>query len=138
MSSSKTISQVASDILASFRRNTSYTHLKQNPYPASILAVGLVSSVVIGRLAWEDYKAFLSYGPGGLPYNPFGWLVANFFRMVGIDTLDVRKLEKDPDTRTWLGELKPRDGGRPVLGRHPIPQRQLDQIPAAEIREVST
>lgn len=132
----KTISQVATDYLASFRRNTSYTHLKQNPYPA-FLAVGLVGSVIVGRLAWEDYQAFLSYGPGGVPYNVVGWLVTNFFRAIGINTLDVRKLEKDPDQRTWLGDLKPRDGGRPVLGRHPIPQRQLDQIPAAEIRQVS-
>ena len=108
-------------------------------YPTILL--GVLGSIALGRLAWNDYNLFLSYGPGGPPYNVFGWFFATTMtRVMGIDMFDISKLEKDPDQRTWLGEDWPkghRSGPRPAVGSHVVPQRQLDQYPCKEIQEVS-
>jgi len=106
----------------------------------SVLAVGTLTSFIIGRVAWKDYQLFLSYGPGGPPYNPFGWLVANILRPLRINMIDARKFETDPDQRSWLGENwlangHHRPGSRPHTGPHPVPQRQLDQHPSKEIQQ---
>ena len=107
-----------------------------------MLAVGTLASLIIGRVAWKDYQLFLSYGPGGPPYNPLGWLVANILRPLRINMIDVRKFETDPDQRSWLGEnwsgKAPRPGSRPHTGPHPVPQRQLDQHPSKEIQQVQS
>ncbi|KAI1615259.1 hypothetical protein EDD36DRAFT_416772 [Exophiala viscosa] len=135
----KSISETATDYITSFQRSysSSYNNLKHRsgPYFPAFLTIGLVSFGLISRLAWEDYRIFLSYGPGGMPYNVVGWLATNILRVIGINTLDVWRLEADSDKRSWLekGDLKARKGERPQLGRHPVPQRQLDQIPSGDV-----
>ncbi|KIX06273.1 uncharacterized protein Z518_04248 [Rhinocladiella mackenziei CBS 650.93] len=114
----------------------SFRHKYKPYYPA--IAVGVLGSVIIGRAAWNDYKVFLSYGPGGVPYNVFGWFVATLIRAFGINMFDVRDFEKSPDQRSWLGRSWPtknRSGVRPTIGPHLIPQRQLDQHAPPEIQE---
>ncbi|EHY55124.1 hypothetical protein HRR83_005623 [Exophiala dermatitidis] len=118
----------------------------RNSSPASPLittaavVVGTIGSLAFARWAWTDYQAYLGYGPGGLPYNVFGWLITTtVLRALAINTLDVRKLESDPDQRTWLPtapeELPERKGPRPTLGRHAVPQRQMDQFAPEEIQK---
>jgi len=139
----KSIGQIVAGYITSLQRTYSFSYNnfkgRQSPYFPALLTIGLVSCGLVGRLAWEDYRVFLSYGPGGMPYNVVGWLITNVLRVIGIDTLDVRALEADADKRTWLSaeSLKARSGERPQLGRHPVPQRQLDQIPEKDVREVS-
>lgn len=106
----------------------------------SAIVAGIVTSIVLGRAAYYDYQVYLSYGPGGMPYNVGGWLfTSTVARALSINMFDVRDFEKSPDERSWLGRdwpEQPRSGMRPKLGPHPIPQRQLDQHPSSEVQEV--
>jgi hypothetical protein len=108
-------------------------------YAPAVLTGLLVSSVFVVRAAWNDYRLFLSYGPGGMPYNVVGWMATNVMGLFRIDSLDTKRFEASPDQRTWLGEGwdRKRQGDRPKLGRHPIPQRQLEQLAPKEVQEVS-
>ncbi|KIV86510.1 hypothetical protein PV11_02120 [Exophiala sideris] len=137
----KSISETAIDYITSFQRtySSSYNNLQQRTsgYLSAFLTIGLVSAAIVGRLAWEDYQIFLGYGPGGMPYNVRGWFITNYLRFMSINTLDTRKMEADPDKRSWLSasDLKARTGERPKVGRHPVPQRQIEQIPAEDVRQ---
>ena len=51
---------------------------------ASLCALGVAATI---PLAVRDYRMFLSYGPGGLPYNPVGWLVASIARLFASEQL---------------------------------------------------
>ena len=83
----------------------------------------------------------MGYGPSGLPYNVFGWLLATVVLRpltseVFSTALYSRAIEQD--ARSWLPEsvLKKRKGERPAVGPHAAPQRQLDQIPGKEVQKV--
>jgi hypothetical protein len=132
---SRNLRETVSAYTNSFRRNNYGSQF----YSALAVGIGTLASLIIGRAAWKDYELFLSYGPGGVPYNPLGWLVANILRTLRINMIDVRKFETDPDQRSWLnGEnwsSAKRPGSRPHTGPHPIPQRQLDQHPSKEIQQ---
>lgn len=106
-------------------------------YPAVL--VGALGSFVFARAAYADYQVYLGLGPGGMPYNVFGWiLTSTVVRALTVDTLDTRKLESDQDQPRWLREELPqRQGVRPTMGPHPIPQRQLDQLAPEGVKEVS-
>ena len=108
----------------------------------SAVFAGILGSLVLGRVAWNDYKQYLSYGPGGMPYNVGGWfLTTTVVRAMTINVFDTRDFEKNPDERTWLGRSwpeKPRSGVRPSIGPHAIPQRQLDQHAPTEVQKVGT
>lgn len=103
------------------------------------LAAALLGTLAVLRAASSDYKQFLAYGPGGIPYNVGGWLVTNSLRLRGTNPTDTSKFAKSPDERTWLAADQPgeRTGARPKIGPHPIPQRQLDQHTTVEIKKVS-
>jgi hypothetical protein len=99
----------------------------------------LVVSLGLVPRAYHDYKIFLSYGPGGIPYNVFGWLVATvFLGPMRTETLSTAMYEQYEDEKAWLplGGLSRRGGERPVIGPHVVPQRQLNQIPSKEIQAV--
>lgn len=111
----------------------------RKPVFAAIVA-GILGSLALLRAAWLDYKVFLSYGPGGIPYNLLGWFVSGIIlRPLGINVLDTSKFEKYEDKRSWLCDDWPekRRGERPRIGPHPIPRRQLDQHGSGEMKEVS-
>lgn len=102
---------------------------------ATIAAVGLV---IIAPLAIRDYLVFLSYGPGGLPHNVVGWLVSNTMRVVSREQLSTQ-LYRDERLHSsgTTGLLPPgfpprRNSSRPQFGPHPVPQRQVSQLPDAE------
>lgn len=99
---------------------------------ATVVAVGLVS--LLGPVFWRDYKLFLSYGPGGLPRNAFGWMVSGgLLRLISVEMLSTAQYEKYSDKNSWLPQFSPtpRSGSRPQLGSHPVPQRQVGQLIAA-------
>ncbi|KIW42913.1 uncharacterized protein PV06_06415 [Exophiala oligosperma] len=132
------MAQRAHDLALGFVNSVRHDPRKQY----SAIAVAALASLMLGRIAWKDYRLFLSYGPGGLPSNVFGWTATNILRLMGIDMTDVSKAEEDADQRSWLGEeweptkaQKSRDGSRPSVGPHPIPQRQLDQHGPKEVQQ---
>jgi len=86
---------------------------------------------------YNNYKAFLAIGPGGLPYNVFGWLIALGLKPFSKETRSVDQYVKDGNKDRWLreeeGELKARKGGRPKLTWHVAPIRQLDGLGPEDI-----
>lgn len=115
-------------------------HLYRDRKPVFVaLVLSLIGTIATARAAWNDYKLYLSYGPGGLPYNVGGWMISNSLRFIGINPYDTKKVDGNTDKRVWLGEdwpKKRRAGGRPRVGPHPIPSRQLDQHTTAEMQKV--
>ena len=103
----------------------------------TLVAVGLAS--FLSLVFWRDYNLFLSYGPGGLPHNAFGWIVSSILlRPMSVEMLSTARYERSDDKRSWLPQLfpPPRKGSRPQMGSHPVPQRQLAQLPDEEIKAV--
>lgn len=92
-------------------------------------------------VAYRDYKKFLSYGPGGVPHNVFGWVVVNLMRPLTRETLSTTVYEEkiqQGETESFLVNLPAREGERPEMGSHAVPQRQMNQIPDLEVKEKLT
>ena len=98
-------------------------------------AVGGVGFAVVA--AWRDYSLYLSYGPGGLPYNAVGWLATNLLGLLSVNpfTAPVAQQGSRSSNSFLRDTLAMRHGSRPRIGRHPVPQRQLEQIPSPEMRQ---
>lgn len=105
---------------------------------AALSTLGLALAV---PFAIRDYHVYLSYGPGGLPYNVGGWIVTNILRLFAREQLSTapyedQKLRFSKEPGYLPADFPPkRRSSRPKLGPHPIPQRQLDQLPGEEIRQ---
>jgi hypothetical protein len=103
--------------------------------PAAVIALLIPS-------AYRDYQSYLALGPGGPPYNVLGWLgvklVFNPFKrdMFGTEMYD-RKIALGERTG-FLKDLPRREGDRPRMGSFAVPQRQIDQVPSQEIKDVCT
>ncbi|KAL1987305.1 hypothetical protein VTN96DRAFT_4333 [Rasamsonia emersonii] len=105
---------------------------------SSILAV---LSATVAPAIYRDYRDFISLGPGGVPHNVIGWLgVSLVLCPLGREMFSTEVYDRNPDKRSFLSEadVPRREGRRPVVGRHVVPQRQMDQIPGAEIKEKLT
>lgn len=92
---------------------------------------GLVVLVATGGWVWTDYRAWLELGPGGVPYNFYGWLQVTRFRLDMHDPLDSSRFDARiglPGDVATLENLPPRAGTRPRIDPHPIPHRQRDQF----------
>ena len=64
---------------------------------AIVVAIGLAS---FGPVLWHDYSLFLSYGTGGLPHNPLGWILSGApLRMMGVEMLSTTQYEKSIDKK---------------------------------------
>ena len=63
-----------------------------------------------------------------LLFNPIGR------EMLSTDVYD-RKINSG-ETMSLLPDIQPRKGGRPIVGPHAVPQRQISCIPEADVREV--
>lgn len=102
-----------------------------------------VSAVVLAVLAvagsvwvYRDYHAWLALGPGGLPYNFRGWLMTTWMRTQKRDALDTARFARaiGAGGNRFLAEDLPRRAGlRPRIGVHPVPHRQLDQLPGEDM-----
>jgi hypothetical protein len=108
----------------------------------AITSASLLAAVALlcAPAAYRDYKKFISYGPGGPPHNVIGWLAISVLAPLRRDMLDTAVYERDikemGEERTWLKDLPERKGLRPEVGTHAAPQRQLDQVPDEDIKEV--
>ncbi|KAL1979823.1 hypothetical protein VTN96DRAFT_5083 [Rasamsonia emersonii] len=108
----------------------------------SLLTSGLIggSLLAVLRAAALDYRTYLSYGSGGLPYNLWGWFLSGVvLRPLGTDVLSTELYDRYPNKSSWLPEewplVRKREGPRPRLGSHPLPQRQLDQLARGKIHQ---
>lgn len=93
-----------------------------------------VASLVLFRVSYkfieQDYKTFLSLGPGGTPCSFRGYTKLSFISLFKLrDPYLVPVLPAKPrPTSGFLKDLRPRQGRRPrLLGV--APQRQVTQIP---------
>lgn len=97
-------------------------------------AVGLAVGLPVISHVVRSYRGFLALGPGGIPYNFFGWclqaLAQPFARH---DTRDPRPLANSrifpryaPHGRTSFltAEVPVREGDRPTVPTYVAPQRQ--------------
>lgn len=100
----------------------------------------LIAALAIGLIVWArlDYQAWVGLGLGGLPHNPLGWAAMTALRLLKRDARKAQALKavlhKDDD-RAYLGNMIRRAGQRPLVPPHPIPQRQLTDLPDAHIRQ---
>lgn len=103
---------------------------------AGIVVLGVIAAGAVW--AYRDYQAWLALGPGGLPYNAGGWMQANWLRLRARDPIDTgiyaAKIGTPGDCAS-IGDLPPREGPRPHIGRHPVPHRQLDQLPGPDMKQ---
>ncbi|KAJ5232515.1 hypothetical protein N7468_005471 [Penicillium chermesinum] len=117
-------------------------------YALALGATALLSSSLFFPAVYRDYKTFISYGPGGVPSNLFGWLLVRLaFQPFSREMLSTRVY----DERVTAGEghssnnegfltLEPHQArdveDRPVVGPHVVPQRQLSQVPDEAVMHV--
>lgn len=101
--------------------------------PGKIAALTLGASAgALAMWAYRDYRKWLALGPGGLPYNFNGWMTTTWMRLQQCDPLDtfgLADLPGVPEDVACLHDLPSRRGHRPSVGVHPVPHRQLDQLP---------
>lgn len=122
----------------------------QERFTLALGTAAVLGSAILLPAAYRDYLTFKSYGPGGLPNNVVGWLTVRalfqpFKSEMLSTTVYVRRMEaaeghgKGDEGFLGLSEeqlgLRKRDG-RPLVGPHVVPQRQLTQIPEEDVMEV--
>src|SRR5262245_4898953 len=56
-------------------------------------AISTLGIALVLPFAVNDYRVYLSYGPGGLPYNVAGWLVTNVLRLFAREQLSTKAYE---------------------------------------------
>ena len=88
-----------------------------------------------GMWVYRDYQKWRALGPGGLPYNFRGWMTTTQMRFHTCDPLDVSSFVAFPDEAACLSELPERRGPRPSVGAHPVPHRQLSQLPDEAMKQ---
>ncbi len=108
--------------------------------PARMGAIAAGAGVAAAGL-WvcHDYRKWLALGPGGLPYNFRGWMTTTWMRLRKCDPLDASCFVASPGEVACLSQLPLRVGTRPLVGVHPVPHRQLNQLPdEAMKRDIET
>ena len=102
-------------------------------FSAATGAAGLLLAVAIA-----DYRRFKALGPGGVPYNVFGWLIVTLsIRPLSLSKRGSKSVEDFPATgaSAEVLNLQNRKGPRPDVGEI-IPQRQMDQNSNPAMRKV--
>ena len=110
----------------------------------SILATTTVIIIALSIPAYRDYQLFISYGPGGPPYNALGWFFSRFLvTPFGQEMFSTKVYERrilageDTSYLTFVGgQIPHRDGVTPAVGPHVVPQRQIDQLSSRSIQKV--
>ncbi|KAF7986718.1 hypothetical protein HWV62_20260 [Athelia sp. TMB] len=110
--------------------------LSQNPARTTAVAAAAVLGISVPLLV-SNYRAYIALGPGGIPHNIVGWLISLTAKIFSRETRDTRIYDLDADKEHWLdpSAIPERRGSRPIPSWHPIPHRQLDRIPSAEIQQ---
>ena len=57
-------------------------------------------------LPWlvRNYREYMALGPGGLPYNVRGWLIALFLKIFARDPIDTSIYDANPNKDTFLDD----------------------------------
>lgn len=97
------------------------------PLYSFALLAGLLAIAALASWAIKDFARWKALGIGGLPHSAAGWLAMSFLRLLKRDGRQARRLDSalSSDDAGYLGALVRRQGLRPVVAPHPIPQRQL-------------
>ncbi|KAE9369170.1 hypothetical protein N431DRAFT_379960 [Stipitochalara longipes BDJ] len=114
--------------------NHSILHSKRN-LTSTVLMTALSFPLIY--LTWSDYQKWLQLGPGGLPYNIFGYLISTILRPLKASRFDTSFVSNDRILKK-IGPMREkaflkdedvpeRKGQRPEVGKWILPQRQLDQ-----------
>ncbi|KAJ5666807.1 hypothetical protein N7462_011216 [Penicillium macrosclerotiorum] len=149
LDSSANTSSMALEALASALRTIGFPRSQQDRFTLALGTAAVLGSAFLLPAAYRDYRTFKSYGPGGIPNNLLGWLtVRTLFQPFGREMLStevyLRRIDaaeghgKGDDGYLTLSEeqLHAREkDGRPVVGPHVVPQRQITQIPDEDIME---
>ncbi|KAJ5484045.1 hypothetical protein N7539_005841 [Penicillium diatomitis] len=131
--------------------------LRQIPCPRSqqdrlnvaLGTVAVIGSALLLPSAYRDYRIFRGYGDGGVPNNILGWMtVRALFQPFGREMVSTEVYVQRIDATDGHGQghdgyltlseeqlsARRRDG-RPQIGPHVVPQRQLTQIPDEDVME---
>ena len=126
-------------------------HLQPVLLSLSHFRVPLVAALALAFPIYSNYRAYIALGPGGLPYNATGWLIATFLKPFGRETKSVGMYELDPDKDSFLdadgvdslvdlrdssGAFPKRAGQRPRTSWHSIPHRQLEHKSTQDMENV--
>jgi hypothetical protein len=135
------MSLIANKIPFDWQRWLPRSHRRRELDPRVLVALsfGGVCILTLLRAIWRDYRTYMTYGPGELPYSVKGWFISSvIMRPFGTDVLSTTQYDSDSDKRSWLSPDWPRRirDPRPSVGPHPIPHRQVDQEAPLEIQLV--
>ncbi|KAB8235332.1 uncharacterized protein BDW43DRAFT_269826 [Aspergillus alliaceus] len=135
------ILEIVSTFLSSHVSHLRAQHLSNHARVAISALSATILAVSLPRV-YRNYRTFMSYGPGGVPYNIIGWFVASVIlpplAREMFSTEVYNKKIAAGETTSYLSDesvrARKRDG-RPELGPHVSPQRQLTEFPSEEIKE---
>ncbi|EAW14005.1 uncharacterized protein ACLA_070370 [Aspergillus clavatus NRRL 1] len=102
-------------------------------------ALAVAGIALLTPAMYRDYRIFMSYGPGGIPYNILGWFASNVVlgpfgkEMLSTEIYD-RHIQAGHRT-SHLSSVPVKARERPVVGPHAVPQRQLTEFPNGSIKE---
>ena len=102
-------------------------------------ASGVIGLAAFTKWCVKDYRDYLALGPGGPPYNVWGWAAVTFIvRPLALSQSDATSVVDYPAEGSSLEirNLAPRQGGRALVGGI-APHRQLSQHPPEYMRAVS-
>ena len=109
------------------------------------LTVLIIPFALLFRYAYLDYQAWYALGSGGIPHNPFGWLVQSLLRLRASSNVrdsscyDAIMKHSELERTSFIDDQLPAWTGKaPTTGAWVAPHRQLDQIARAEIKTVRT
>ncbi|MEQ1883756.1 MAG: hypothetical protein ABL967_01760 [Bryobacteraceae bacterium] len=110
--------------------------MKRTPGKIAAMLAGAVTAAA-GVWVYRDYQKWLALGPGGLPCNFGGWMKTTQMRLRKCDPLDTNLLSDLANAQDveCLTDLPTREGPRPAIGVHPVPHRQLNQLPGQAMKE---
>ena len=126
-------------------------HLQPVLLSPSHVHVPLVAALALAFPIYSNYRAYMALGPGGLPYNATGWLIATCLKPFGRETKSVEMYELDPDKDSFLdadsvdpladlrdssGAFPKRAGNRPRTSWHSVPHRQLEHKSTQDMENV--
>ncbi|EIW84084.1 hypothetical protein CONPUDRAFT_21818, partial [Coniophora puteana RWD-64-598 SS2] len=94
---------------------------------------------VLGPWLLDNYRSYMDMGPGGLPYNAYGWLIAVYRKSFSRETRSTAAYDADPYKEAFLTEadrafIPERRGDRPATTWHVFPSRQLDRFSPPEVQ----
>ncbi|KAH7915648.1 hypothetical protein BJ138DRAFT_1141364, partial [Hygrophoropsis aurantiaca] len=104
-------------------------------YPRFVSLAALASLVTPWLVG--NYNAYIDMGPGGLPWNAYGWLIALYRKPFSRETKSTALYDKDANKTSYIKDpasIKERRGERPATTWHVFPSRQLNKFAPSDIQ----